>query len=160
MNSYSAGKVSLEPPTKKAVPCPALTSLISVTGSESSSVRPDSRFRSSAFQIPPLTAPSDRWICAQQIGGDWNMAPRVPILGDLGAGQPVGTRTRAQKPNFNQRIWKDLEDEVRRLDKKKKVVETYVICGPIFYSDKAMKVIGAAPDELCGSSRPRTAVSF
>ncbi len=51
-----------------------------------------------------------------------------------------------QKPNFNQRIWQDLEDEVRRLDKKKKVVETYVICGPIFYFDKAMKVIGAEDD--------------
>ncbi|MDH3892150.1 MAG: DNA/RNA non-specific endonuclease [candidate division Zixibacteria bacterium] len=48
-----------------------------------------------------------------------------------------------QKPNFNTGIWKELESEVRRLDKKSKILETFVICGPIFYFDKPVKSIGA-----------------
>ena len=51
-----------------------------------------------------------------------------------------------QKPEFNRKIWKELESEVRRLDAKKKILETYVICGPIFLFDKEVKIIGAADD--------------
>jgi endonuclease G len=40
-----------------------------------------------------------------------------------------------QKPEFNRGIWKDLEDAVRRLDAQKNVLETYVICGPVFNFD-------------------------
>jgi endonuclease G len=48
-----------------------------------------------------------------------------------------------QKPRFNRGIWKELEGEVRELDAKPKVLETYVICGPIFYFDKPVDIIGA-----------------
>ena len=47
-----------------------------------------------------------------------------------------------QQDKFNRGIWKKLESEVRRLDQKKKYLETYVICGPIFYFDKAVESIG------------------
>lgn len=47
-----------------------------------------------------------------------------------------------QDPGFNRRIWKELEEEVRRLDSKKTILETYVICGPIFDFNKDLKVIG------------------
>ena len=40
-----------------------------------------------------------------------------------------------QKPKFNRGIWKKLEDAVRVLDAQKKVLETYVISGPIFNFD-------------------------
>ena len=40
-----------------------------------------------------------------------------------------------QTPKFNRGIWKELEDSVRRLDEKKDILETYVICGPIFNFD-------------------------
>lgn len=47
-----------------------------------------------------------------------------------------------QKPGFNRGVWKRLEGEVRRLDKKDGVLETYVICGPIFYFDQEVVSIG------------------
>lgn len=47
-----------------------------------------------------------------------------------------------QAPNFNRKIWKNLEAEIRRLDAKKTIFETYVICGPIFDFDKAVNSIG------------------
>jgi endonuclease G len=40
-----------------------------------------------------------------------------------------------QVPSFNRGIWKNLEDAVRELDAQKSVLETYVICGPIFNFD-------------------------
>jgi endonuclease G len=40
-----------------------------------------------------------------------------------------------QAPLFNRGIWKDLEDAIRKLDAQKDVLETYVICGPIFNFD-------------------------
>lgn len=40
-----------------------------------------------------------------------------------------------QKPKFNRGVWKNLEDAVRELDAKKEILETYVICGPIFNFD-------------------------
>lgn len=40
-----------------------------------------------------------------------------------------------QVPSFNRGIWKELEDAVRKLDAQKEVLETYVICGPIFNFD-------------------------
>jgi endonuclease G len=47
-----------------------------------------------------------------------------------------------QEPKFNRDIWKKLELAVRELDAKKNIFETYVICGPIFYFDKAVASIG------------------
>ena len=37
-----------------------------------------------------------------------------------------------QAPKFNRKIWKKLESAIRELDAKKDILETYVICGPIF----------------------------
>lgn len=48
-----------------------------------------------------------------------------------------------QVPHFNRRIWKKLEEEVRRLDQQPTTLETYVICGPIFDFDATLEVIGA-----------------
>lgn len=47
-----------------------------------------------------------------------------------------------QKPRFNRHIWRELESEVRALDAKEEVLETYVICGPIFYFDQPVITIG------------------
>ncbi|MFC1524040.1 DNA/RNA non-specific endonuclease [Thermodesulfobacteriota bacterium] len=51
-----------------------------------------------------------------------------------------------QDPRFNRDIWKKLEKAVRKLDAKKQIHETYVICGPIFYFDQAVQSIGAEDD--------------
>jgi len=51
-----------------------------------------------------------------------------------------------QKPNFNRKIWKKLEAAVRKLDAKKQIYETYVICGPIFFFGKKVSTIGAEDD--------------
>lgn len=48
-----------------------------------------------------------------------------------------------QKGEFNRQIWKELEAAVRDLCAKPKVLETYVICGPIFYFDRPVESIGA-----------------
>jgi len=47
-----------------------------------------------------------------------------------------------QKGEFNRQIWKALEAAVRDLCAKPKILETYVICGPIFYFDKPVESIG------------------
>ncbi len=47
-----------------------------------------------------------------------------------------------QKPKFNRDIWKKLEEAVRRLDKQENILETYVICGPIFDFYIPIKSIG------------------
>ena len=49
-----------------------------------------------------------------------------------------------QEPKFNRDIWKDLEHAVRQLDARKTILETYVICGPLFYFDTAVNIIGAS----------------
>ena len=48
-----------------------------------------------------------------------------------------------QKGGFNRQIWKTLEIAVRDLCAKSKTLETYVICGPIFYFDRPVNSIGA-----------------
>lgn len=51
-----------------------------------------------------------------------------------------------QKPLFNRGIWKKLETAVRQLNAKEKVLETYVICGPVFYFDSKVEIIGSEDD--------------
>jgi endonuclease G, mitochondrial len=51
-----------------------------------------------------------------------------------------------QKPTLNRLIWKKLENAIRELDARKEILETYVICGPIFYFDTEVKMIGAEDD--------------
>ena len=47
-----------------------------------------------------------------------------------------------QRPKFNRGIWKKLEKEVRNLDAETGILETYVICGPIFAFEETTKCIG------------------
>lgn len=51
-----------------------------------------------------------------------------------------------QTSTLNRKIWRRLEDAVRKLDAQADILETYVICGPIFYFDTEVKVIGAEDD--------------
>ena len=51
-----------------------------------------------------------------------------------------------QKPKFNRDIWRKLEERVRELDAKPKVLETFVICGPIFNFDRAVESIGTGDE--------------
>jgi len=51
-----------------------------------------------------------------------------------------------QLPEFNRKIWKELETAVRRLDAKQKILETYVLCGPVFDFVKPVKSIGTADE--------------
>ena len=47
-----------------------------------------------------------------------------------------------QKKELNRQKWRELESEVRRLDRKKNVLETYVITGPIFDYMTPIRLIG------------------
>jgi len=47
-----------------------------------------------------------------------------------------------QKPQFNRDIWRDLETQVRKLNDRSDILETFVICGPIFYFDQSVVSIG------------------
>ncbi len=48
-----------------------------------------------------------------------------------------------QVPGFNRGLWKKLEEATRELNEKENILETYVICGPIFHFDKATELIGS-----------------
>ncbi len=48
-----------------------------------------------------------------------------------------------QKPNFNRKIWLDLEKAVRTLSEKDQYHEVYSICGPLFKIGDKIEVIGA-----------------
>jgi endonuclease G len=47
-----------------------------------------------------------------------------------------------QAPQFNRGIWRDLEDAVRELNEQEGILETYVICGPVFYFDQPVVTVG------------------
>lgn len=49
-----------------------------------------------------------------------------------------------QTPTFNRKKWRELESAVRELDARKRVLETYVITGPIFDFDIRIEMIGMA----------------
>ncbi len=51
-----------------------------------------------------------------------------------------------QEPDFNRKIWKELENAVRKLNARKSILETYVICGPVFYFDQPVEFIGRDDD--------------
>ena len=48
-----------------------------------------------------------------------------------------------QTPQFNRQRWSQLEAAVRRLDARERVLETYVITGPIFDFGASIEMIGA-----------------
>ena len=47
-----------------------------------------------------------------------------------------------QDPDFNRGIWRKLEEAVRMLSSEKRILETFVISGPIFNFDMPVKEIG------------------
>lgn len=47
-----------------------------------------------------------------------------------------------QAPKFNRGIWKELESEIRRLNNKPSILETYCISGPVWFFDQPVEVIG------------------
>ena len=51
-----------------------------------------------------------------------------------------------QNPKFNRDIWMKLEKEIRKLDDRDDIYETYVISGPIFDFDTPVVSIGALDD--------------
>lgn len=53
-----------------------------------------------------------------------------------------------QVPQFNSGVWKRLEDAIRILNSDKKVFETYVISGPLFYFDKEVVMMGDENPEI------------
>ncbi|MCP3852035.1 MAG: DNA/RNA endonuclease G [Gammaproteobacteria bacterium] len=52
-----------------------------------------------------------------------------------------------QKPNFNRRLWRDLEIAVRKLNDQKSILETYVLTAPVFYFDQKIETIGDAEEK-------------
>ncbi|RZN79645.1 MAG: DNA/RNA endonuclease G [Winogradskyella sp.] len=52
-----------------------------------------------------------------------------------------------QKPNFNRRIWKKLEEATRHLNSQDNVLETYVLTCPVFYFDREIETIGDEQNE-------------
>ncbi|HEY5731725.1 MAG TPA: DNA/RNA non-specific endonuclease [Anaerolineales bacterium] len=52
-----------------------------------------------------------------------------------------------QKAKFNRGIWKELEGAVRELNAKPDVLETYVICGPVFNFDIPVKTLRTKGDK-------------
>jgi len=47
-----------------------------------------------------------------------------------------------QRPEFNQRIWRELEMAIRELNEYHSVLETYVLTAPVFDFEKKIEVIG------------------
>ncbi len=47
-----------------------------------------------------------------------------------------------QKPDFNRRIWRNLEMAIRKLNEEKSILETYVLTAPVFYFDQKIETIG------------------
>lgn len=52
-----------------------------------------------------------------------------------------------QKPNFNRRIWRELEMAVRKLNEQSNILETYVLTAPVFYFDQKIETIGDDTDK-------------
>lgn len=47
-----------------------------------------------------------------------------------------------QKPQFNRRMWRELEMAVRKLNERRNILETYVLTAPVFYFDQKVVTIG------------------
>lgn len=47
-----------------------------------------------------------------------------------------------QKPDFNRRMWRDLEVAIRGLNEQENILETYVLTAPVFYFDHTIETIG------------------
>ena len=52
-----------------------------------------------------------------------------------------------QLPEFNRRIWRELEMAVRGLNNQEHILETYVLTAPVFYFDRQIETIGNDTEE-------------
>jgi len=52
-----------------------------------------------------------------------------------------------QEPQFNRRMWRDLEMAVRNLNNQDDILETYVLTAPVFYFDRKIETIGDNTEE-------------
>ncbi|GMN03075.1 DNA/RNA non-specific endonuclease [Erythrobacter sp. MTPC3] len=53
-----------------------------------------------------------------------------------------------QHPQFNRRIWRDLEMAIRDLDARDSTLETYVLTCPVFYFGKTVERIGKEQEDF------------
>lgn len=53
-----------------------------------------------------------------------------------------------QKPQFNQGIWRKLEEEIRDLDERASTAETYVLTCPVFYFGEKVERIGKDQEDF------------
>lgn len=53
-----------------------------------------------------------------------------------------------QAPQFNRGIWRELESEIRKLNDREDIFETYVLTCPIFYFGEAVQTIGNQQDDF------------
>ena len=58
-----------------------------------------------------------------------------------------------QKDVFNRQIWQELEKEIRKLNNRKSILETYVLTAPVFYFGEVVETIGN-PREKWGIDVP------
>jgi len=54
------------------------------------------------------------------------------------------TNMSPQKPNFNRKIWRKLEEAIRTLNDRDDILETYVLTAPMFYFERKIETIGPA----------------
>ena len=53
-----------------------------------------------------------------------------------------------QAPQFNRGIWRELESEIRKLNDREDIFETYVLTCPIFYFGQPVETIGDQQDDF------------
>ena len=58
-----------------------------------------------------------------------------------------------QRGDFNRQIWSKLEGEIRKLNDRRSILETYVLTAPVFYFGEAVETIGN-PNEKYGIDVP------
>lgn len=52
-----------------------------------------------------------------------------------------------QHPDLNRKLWRKLESEIRKLNDRSIILETYVLTAPVFYFGEAVETIGDDEDE-------------
>ena len=53
-----------------------------------------------------------------------------------------------QAPDFNRRIWRNLEIAISKLNDQRNILETYVLTAPVFYFDRKIETIGDDTDKF------------
>lgn len=53
-----------------------------------------------------------------------------------------------QAPDFNRKIWRELEEAIRHLNDQEDILETYVLTAPVFYFGNVVETIGTQGDDF------------